>query len=225
MEKSWDETWEKIYRSQGWGKYPPEELIRFIARYFYSVPDRKKIKILDFGCGTGASSWYLAREDFCLYGIDGSKTAVDIVRERFGNEGLRGEFKVGDFIKTGYPDTFFDCIVDVTSIQHNTCGNIMKILEEIHRILKPGGRFFSMALNRDSYGYGLGEKVEANTYRDIPSGPLAGRGLIHFFDEKELKELFAESKLEIISLEMSERTLDDRTKKISQWVIEASRKS
>lgn len=223
MEKSWDETWEKIYRSQAWGKYPPEELIRFMARYFYSAPDRKKVKILDFGCGTGASSWYLAREGFCLYGIDGSKTAVAIAKERFEKECLVGEFKVGNFIKTDYPDNFFDGIADVTSIQHNTSENILKILKEIHRILKPGGKFFSMALNRDSYGYGFGEKMEANTYRDIPSGPLAGRGLIHFFDEKELKELFDNSKFELISLELSERTLDNRTKRISQWVVDASK--
>jgi len=223
MEKSRDETWEKIYRNQAWGKYPPEELIRFMARYFYSAPDRKKIKILDFGCGTGASSWYLAREGFSLFGIDGSRTAIEIARERFEKEGLTGEFKVGNFIKTSYTDDFFDCIVDVTSIQHNKYESIVKILEEIHRILKPGGKFFSKALNRDSYGYGLGEKLEANTCRDIPSGPLAGRGLIHFFDEKELKELFDKSGLYLISLELSERTLDNRTKKISHWIMDGSK--
>lgn len=223
MEKSRDETWEKIYRSQAWGKYPPEELIRFMARYFYSAPDRKKVKILDFGCGTGASSWYLSREGFCLYGIDGSKTAIGIAEERFKKEGLTGEFKVGNFIKTDYPDNFFDGIADVTSIQHNTRENILMILKEIHRILKPGGKFFSMALNTESYGYGLGEKVEANTYRDIPSGPLAGRGTIHFFDEEELKELFDKSGFKLVSLELSERTLDNRTKRISHWIIGASK--
>lgn len=223
MEKSRDETWEKIYRSQAWGKYPPEELIRFMARYFYSAPDRKKVKILDFGCGTGASSWYISKEGFCLYGIDGSKTAIGIAKERFEKEGLEGEFKIGDLIKTDYPDNFFDGIVDVTSIQHNKHVSIGMILEEIYRILKPGGKFFSMALTRDSYGYGLGEKVEANTYRDISSGPLAGKGLIHFFAETELKELFDKSKLELISLELSERTLDNRTKRISHWVVDASK--
>jgi 2-polyprenyl-3-methyl-5-hydroxy-6-metoxy-1,4-benzoquinol methylase len=223
MEKSQDDTWEKIYRSQAWGKYPPEELIRFTARNFYAVPDRKKVKILDLGCGTGASSWYLAREGFCLYGIDGSKAAIEIAKERFEEEGLTGEFKVGNFIKTSYIDDFFDCIVDVTSIQHNTRENIVKILKEIHRLLKPAGRFFSMALNSDSYGYGLGEEMEANTYCDIPFGPLAGRGTIHFFGEEELKELFDESEIKLVSLELSERTLDNRTKKISHWIIEASK--
>ncbi len=73
---SWDPVWEDIYASREWGKYPPEELIRFIARTFYAVPDRKAIRILDLGCGSGAATWYVAREGFSAFGIDGSPSAI-----------------------------------------------------------------------------------------------------------------------------------------------------
>ena len=62
--------WEEIFKTQGWGKYPPEELIRFIARKYSHEPNRKSIKILEIGCGPGANIWYLAREGFTVYGID-----------------------------------------------------------------------------------------------------------------------------------------------------------
>src|SRR3990172_5598605 len=116
---SWDSCWEVVYQTQEWGKYPPEELVRFIARNFYKVPKRKEVKILDLGCGTGSATWYIAREGFSAYGIDGSETAIKIVKQRFQNEKLNGDFKVGDIIKLDYPDSFFDCVVDVMSLLHN----------------------------------------------------------------------------------------------------------
>jgi len=33
----WDKVWERTFKSQEWGKYPNEELFRFIARNFYTV--------------------------------------------------------------------------------------------------------------------------------------------------------------------------------------------
>jgi len=31
---SWDKSWEKLYQNRGWGEYPNEELIKFVARNF-----------------------------------------------------------------------------------------------------------------------------------------------------------------------------------------------
>src|SRR3989338_11176865 len=95
---SWDKTWEKVFSSKEWGKYPPEVLVRFVARNYYAAPDRSKIKILDLGCGTGAATWYMAREGFSVVGIDGSKTAIKIARRRFKAEKLKADFKNGDIV-------------------------------------------------------------------------------------------------------------------------------
>jgi 2-polyprenyl-3-methyl-5-hydroxy-6-metoxy-1,4-benzoquinol methylase len=150
MKKSWDSTWEKIYSSREWGRYPPEELIRFVARNFYSVENRKDVKFLDIGCGTGAAAWFIAREGFTVYGIDGSETAIEIVKKVFEKEKLAGEFKVGDIINLDYPDNFFDCIVDVNALQHNKPENIKIILKQCLRVLKPGGKMFSMMVGEKS---------------------------------------------------------------------------
>jgi hypothetical protein len=64
MNNSWDPTWEQVFRVRDWARYPQEELIRFVAVNFYSAAERKKIKILDAGCGTGAGVWFIAREGF-----------------------------------------------------------------------------------------------------------------------------------------------------------------
>ena len=73
--RSFCEIWEEIHTKQEWGKYPPENLIRFIARNYYKMK-RESVKILDFGCGGGACTWFLAREGFDVFAFDGSPTAV-----------------------------------------------------------------------------------------------------------------------------------------------------
>lgn len=59
----WDPVWEDIFLKHSWGKYPAEDLIRFIARNFYSVPSRSEINILEVGCGP--------RSQFMVYGPRG----------------------------------------------------------------------------------------------------------------------------------------------------------
>jgi ubiquinone/menaquinone biosynthesis C-methylase UbiE len=207
-EKSWDDVWEKIFSSQEWGKYPPEELIRFIARNYYKVKDRKKVRILDLGCGTGAATWYIAREGFSAFGIEGSETAVKIAKGRFKREGLEGEFRVGDFINLDcYPDAYFDCVIDVTALQHNKIENIKKILKGVSRILKPDGKIFSMMINNRT-------KLD-----NEETSPFHKRGFFHLFDKEEIKNMFKD--FNNLSIELSERT--DRGNLLSHFVISAEK--
>lgn len=104
MGKSFNEEWETVHSTQEWGMYPTEHVIRFIARNYYNVPERGKIKILDFGCGTGAHTWYLAREGFDAYAFDGSESAIRRAKERFAKERLSADFKVLDALEADYPD-------------------------------------------------------------------------------------------------------------------------
>ena len=78
--KSFDTTWETIHATQEWGKYPAEPVIRFVARNYYNKV-RITIKILDFCCGAGSNTWYLAREGFDVYAFDGSVSAVNKVEK------------------------------------------------------------------------------------------------------------------------------------------------
>jgi len=203
--KSWDKRWEKVFQSQQWGKYPPEELVRFIARNFYKAVKRKDIKILDLGCGTGAGIWYLAREGFSAFGIDGSKTAISIARKRFQKEDLEAHFKVGDLIKPNYPDDFFDGVIDIAAIQHNKIRSQRMILNEVFRVLKPNGKVFSMLISKRSR---------------FSKENLDRRVFTHFFEEDEIRDLF--SKFKNLTIEISERT--DRGNFISYFIVSAEKK-
>jgi SAM-dependent methyltransferase len=194
------EAWEHVYQNQEWGKYPPEELIRFVAKNFYRAQNKAGVKILDLGCGTGACTWYLSRESFSAFGVDGSISAIRKAKQRFAAEGLKGEFMIGDIANIPYPNASFDGVIDVCSIQHNKFSCAEKVVSDVYRVLKYGGVFFSMLACDGTW-----------------TEPFEGKGYVRFYKLKDVKELFRN--FEIISLERSERTHLNRTKKIRHWVV------
>lgn len=202
--KSWNSVWEKAHSKQNWGKYPPEELVRFVARNFYPFSNKSKIRFLDMGCGTGSCSWYIAREGFSVYGIDGSKTAIKNAKLRFKKEHLNGNFQVMDMINLDFPNDFFDAVIDISAIQHNSIKNIPIIFNEINRVLKNNGAFFSIM---------VGNGTHHSTYLD--------KGFVHYYKLNEIKKIFKQFK--IVGLEKSDRTDNNMTDVVKHWIVHAKK--
>lgn len=133
MAHSIDKIWEKIHSSRAWGgAYPTEHVIRFVARNYYDK-ERSAIKILDFGCGQGAHTWYLAREGFDTYAFDGSESAVNKCREKLESEGLTASLCVSDAMNLKYDDNFFDAVIDNVCIYANRMTDIKTMYREVFR--------------------------------------------------------------------------------------------
>ncbi len=100
--------------------------------------------ILDLACGQGRHSLGLARRGFKnVSGLDRSHYLIHKAKQANQKEGLNVNFKEGDARKLPYPtDTF-----DVVMILGNSFGYFesvdddVKILKEVLRVLKPGGKF------------------------------------------------------------------------------------
>lgn len=190
-EHSFDEIWEEIHSTQEWGGYPPEHIIRFIARNYYKK-ERNTIKILDFCCGAGACTWYLAREGFHTYAFDGSRSAVESTKIRLERESLKADVDVYDAIDVGYNDNYFNVVLDNCGIICNKMESVKKMYQQVHRILLPTGKFLTVCFGKNTYGFGYGEEIEEGTYNNISEGLLAGRGTIHFYSENELNKVLKE---------------------------------
>jgi SAM-dependent methyltransferase len=212
--------WDDAFATREWGRYPPEPIVRFVARSFYRRPDRSAVKILDVGCGTGCVTWYVAREGFGAFGIDGSRTGLALARKRFAAEGLRGAFVQGDFtLGLPFPGESFDATLDNAALCHNPPGALSRALVEIHRVLKPGGRHFGMMFAPGSTGEGEGRRVARNTFAGIEDGPLAGPWPVLFADKKQLRKLFAP----FDSLELDRQAYTDRggDVRVKHWLVTA----
>ena len=216
----WDSNWDKVFQENEWGKYPSENLIRFIARNYYKVSDRKDVKILEVGSGTGANLWYLAKEGFDVTGIDGSKTGVERTMKRLKDEDLTADVLVGDIIKLPFKDNYFDCVVDLECIYANNYSDSKRIISEIHRILKPAGKFFSKTFMTGTSGDGKGKKFEGeeNTYIEFDEGAFRSDcKLTRFTAENEIPELYHE--FNMLSLDYVIQSEKNREVVIKEWII------
>ena len=184
-----DNVWNDIHGSRIWGEYPESAVIRFIARNYYHCSQRDKIRILDFGCGAGAHTWYLAREGFDTYAFDGAKSAVDNTIKKLESMHLSAHVTVQDGTKIDYEKNYFDCVVDSACIYANKKDDITTMYENIYNVLKPSGKLLTICFGEELDGYRTGREIEQGTYCDIRQGALSNRGIAHIFTPEELTEL------------------------------------
>ena len=212
-----DPIWEEIFRQQEWGKYPSEHVIRFVARCFYRAEDRSRVRLLDLGSGPGACTWYMAREGFSVTALDCSATAVERLRLRLAGDGLHAEACVGDVVQLPFPDGVFDGVVDNFCLYSVPLTASQRAVDEVWRVLRPGGRFFSASFTDRTHGYGLGREVEPGAFTEIPEGPLAGRGLSVFRGRSDLDRLYR--RFAPLAVERASWTLDGMRQLVEAWLV------
>ena len=220
----WNSGWDKLFDSKEWGKYPPEELIRFIARNFYKKKDRSLIKILEIGCGTGANIWFLSREGFSAYGIDGSIIAISKAKERLNNENLKYNLVKADATNIPYKNDFFDAVIDIECVYANNLESTKKIINEVYRVLKNNGYFFSKTFMTGMSGSETGTRLngEKNTFLEMKDSPLHNQyGLIRLTSEEEISKIYG--KFQKVNWDYTYRTDNNMKDKIGEWLITCSK--
>lgn len=220
---TFDPQWETVHQQKNWGKYPAEELVRFISRT-YKNQDRSKIKVLDLGCGTGAGTWFLCREGFDTYATDGSPTAIKATKVALATHPNPPTLALADAAALPFPDQHFDCIVDIACISANTTQGIDKILAEVARVLKPNGHYFASHLfTKATTGSDTGQELEANTRRNLTHGPLANIGTIHLFRKCQIRRQWQKAGLKILALDSLTRTDLNATSKVAYHIVSAQK--
>lgn len=202
--------WDELFKTRSWGKYPDLELVRFVKRTF---PTGAK-QVLELGCGTGANLRMLRAELFDVYGIDGSQEAVDKCSEFMPNVVSFGDVAN---IREIYDDLKFDLICDVGCFMHQTASDRLKIIADCYEQLKPGGYiFFSemVSVLCSAYDDSLEQPDDLAFVRDPHFQPKIP---YHFFDEKELLELF--SIFERVELEYVTRSYNKRKRFYDRYYI------
>ncbi|WP_172632619.1 class I SAM-dependent methyltransferase [Methanotorris igneus] len=126
------------FRSDSYDNSPGHSGFVDIWKTVLSEIFKRKMKILDVGCGTGFLSLILAELGHEVVGIDLSEGMLNKAREKAKNLGLDIEFMVGDAENLPFEDNTFDAVVNRHLLW--TLPNPDKAIMEWARVVKRGGK-------------------------------------------------------------------------------------
>jgi ubiquinone/menaquinone biosynthesis C-methylase UbiE len=95
-------------------------------------------RLLEVGFGMGTDLFQFASHGAIVSGIDLTPKHYEIASQRFKLYGIPADLRLGDAEEMPYEDESFDAVYTFGVIHHSP--NTEKIVDEIYRILKPGGR-------------------------------------------------------------------------------------
>ena len=105
--------------------------------------------VLEVGCGAGVDLARFAKGGAQVTGVDLSSSAIDLARANFAQQGLEGRFDVADGERLPFANNSFDLVFAHGVVQYTA--NPQQLVEECHRVLKPGGEAVFQVYNRISW--------------------------------------------------------------------------
>jgi glycosyltransferase involved in cell wall biosynthesis/ubiquinone/menaquinone biosynthesis C-methylase UbiE len=107
--------------------------------------------VLEIGAGIGADLSRFARHGARVTAVDLSSGHLELARENFLRRGLQARFVHHDAETLPFDADSFD-VVYANGVLHHT-PNTRRVVEEIHRVLRPGGRAIVMMYAEHSLHY------------------------------------------------------------------------
>ena len=103
-------------------------------------------KARDVGCGTGTLALALKSSVGTgeVHGIDASPEMIEVAREKAAKASSDIDFRVALIEAIPFPDATFDLVTSSLMLHHLPDDLKRTGLDEIRRVLKPGGRFMAM---------------------------------------------------------------------------------
>ena len=129
----YDQRAEEFWRSTR--DHDVRQNIEALLRHLEGAPP---FAILDFGCGPGRDLKAFTDLGHVAIGLEGAARFAAMARAYSGCEVLEQ-----DFLALDLPAARFDGIFANAALFHVPCGELPRVLRELHASLKPGGVLFS----------------------------------------------------------------------------------
>ncbi len=156
---------------------PPKALVELVGRQ-----DLKPCKAIDLGCGAGNYAIYLAGKGFDVTGVDISPMAIKIAKENAKKKTIKCNFLVADVLgELDEIEETFDFAYDWGLLHHIFPEKRKKYVENIYRILNPGGKYISVCFNEKNPQFGGSGKYRKTQFDTT----------LYFSSEDELRDLFS----------------------------------
>lgn len=112
-----------------------------VSHLYARFPDFAPEKILELGCGIGASIVPVAQAfpDAEVHGIDVGASMLRYALARARHLGVAVHLRLGDAEAAPYPDESFDLVFSCVLLHETRPEALSRIMAESYRLLKPGG--------------------------------------------------------------------------------------
>jgi len=184
-----------------------DHLVQYLE-YVDSLPQTRQLKadsygylglndgdyVLDAGCGPGYDALRMAAlvgKNGKVTGIDLSERMIAIAEAKASGTGLPVSFCIGDVRKLPFPDASFDKVRIERTLQ--ILENPGLVLDEMIRVLRPGGRLLSVEPDWETMVCDPGNRDTARMFfrfcaDQFPDGST-GRKLYRYFRQRGLSDV------------------------------------
>lgn len=221
------QAWEDAYasRPQAFRHYPNEELVRFMGRTLLKGMEaaaRSTTRVLEVGCGNAANLWAVAAEGFEAHGVDLAPAGLRLAQATLDRRGVHAALTLGDATGLPYRTGGFDAAFDVVTLQHLPFERLAAAYTEVHRVLRPGGSFFSchMGAGTWDHDHGGGRLVGHHTFDNMGPGALfPNLGTISLPEAGDLERELLGAGFRSIEIEDVVKSYDNRTRHAQYLIV------
>lgn len=144
-------------------------------------------RVVDLCCGYGQHSLDLAENGFHVTALDSDQTKLDHLRNACRQQHARIDLVNADMKNTSLQSASCDAVLCLSAIHHQTYRDIVQTIGEIHRLLVPGGLLLFDILSAEDRTFGIGTRIEGNTF--VGSRPGEEDVPHHYATQKEIADL------------------------------------
>jgi SAM-dependent methyltransferase len=120
--------------------------------------------VLDVGCGAGIDLARFAKGGADVIGVDIAPAAIELARANFSQQRLHGRFQVANGEQLPFPEHAFDLVFAHGVVQYTA--QPQRLVDECHRVLKPGGEAIVQVYNRWSWLNALSKVMNVGLEHD-----------------------------------------------------------
>ena len=134
--------------------------------------------MLDLGCGTGVDLVRFARGKARVVGVDLSDSAIRLARQNVAHHSFSAGLLVADGERLPFPDNHFDYVFAHGVVQYTANGR--RLVDEVRRVLKPGGEAVFQGYNRISWLNALSKLMKVDLEHE-------GAPVLHKYSPEEFR--------------------------------------
>lgn len=157
--RKWNETWQTAEGRLAWSR--PEPDVVECAEAAFAAGARRA---LDLGCGIGRHAVALAGIGYEVDALDGSESGLAGLRQSLEESAVTLRTHHGLMTELPFADDSFDYLLTFNVIYHGDPEIVGAALDEIRRVVRPGGTLQLTMLSKRNVFFGKGTEVAPNTF-------------------------------------------------------------